>query len=114
MDEPEVVQAAEVAPAGEVAQEKYPSFFAKQWKKCLGMPARLREKGYPGLWAALVVSIIAVVGTILLNVLPGQEWAAVHFRFYLSAAVICQALTYLGVVWLGALLAYWGIVKTRR
>jgi hypothetical protein len=114
MDEPEVVQAAEVASAEEAAREESPSFFAKRWKRCLDTPARLREKGYPGLWAALVVSIIAVVGTILVNALPGQEWVAAHYHFYVSAAVICQALTYLGVIWLGALLAYWGIVKTRR
>jgi hypothetical protein len=106
VEEPEVV--------AEEAQEKSPGFFAAQWKKCLDMPAKLREKGYPGLWAALIVAAIGIVGTILLSVLPGDAWYDDNYKLYVSLSVIVSFLTTFGAVWLGALLAYWGIVKSRR
>src|SRR4030042_5868166 len=73
-------------------------------------------KGRPSLWAALVVLVIGVVGQILINVLPlpSQEWIGNHQEAFITLSVLFQAFVYLGVIWLGVLLAYWGIQKSKQ
>jgi hypothetical protein len=72
------------------------------------------KQRHPNLVAALVVAVIGVVGEILLNVLPGDGWMQSNYDLYVSLTVIVRALIILGAVWLGALLAYWQIVNSRR
>ena len=83
-------------------------------KRCLGVVAAWKE--YPSLWAALIVLVVGVVGTILINALPlpTQEWIGNNQELYMTLSVLFQALTYLGVIWLGGLLAYWAILKKKK
>jgi hypothetical protein len=105
MDEPEVVQAAEVVPADgvvpvdEVAQDQ---------EVVQGGP----KSRYPNLLYALIVAIAGVLGQILVYTLPGDDFG--NFKLLTSLGIVAQALMFLGVIWLGVLLAYWGILKSRR
>lgn len=103
MDEPEVVQAAEVASAEEAASEP-------------GIVQAGPKSRYPSLLAALLVALVGIVGQILLSTVPGQEWGSELWQIKLhnSLSVVATALMFLGVFWLGALLSYRGILKSRR
>jgi hypothetical protein len=100
MDEPEVVQAAESAPAEAAADEN-----AIQAK-----PKR-RYPSLVNLAVALIVAIGAVVAQILLNILPGDNYG--HYKLLVSLSIVAQAFMFLGVIWLGIVLAYWGTLNNR-
>jgi hypothetical protein len=102
MDEPEVVQAAEVAPADEAPQEQ----------EIVQAGPKTRFPNLLNLIIALIVAVGAVVGQILLNVLPGDDFG--HYKLLVSLSIVAQALMFLGVIWLGIVLAYWGILNSQR
>ena len=67
----------------------------------------------PSLVAALIVTVIGVVGEILIHAVPGAGWMQANDELVITLGVIVQTLIYIGVVWLGVLLAYRGIVRGR-
>jgi hypothetical protein len=75
------------------------------------------EKGgarRPSLVAALMVTVIGVVGEILVNAVPGRAWMNENDELIITLSVIVQTLIYVGAVWLGVVLAYRGIVRGRH
>ena len=75
--------------------------------------ARLSAGASPSLVGALIVTVIGVVGEILIHAVPGPAWMQANDELVITLGVIVQTLIYIGAVWLGALLAYRGIVRSR-
>ena len=67
----------------------------------------------PSLIAALIVTVIGVVGEILIHAVPGTGWMQANDELVITLGVVMQTLIYVGAVWLGVLLAYRGIVRGR-
>ena len=75
--------------------------------------ARPSAGASPSVIVALIVTVIGVVGEILIHAVPGPAWMQANDELVITLGVIVQTLIYIGVVWLGVLLAYRGIVRGR-
>jgi hypothetical protein len=109
MDEPAVVE--------EGAKKGLPKVLAAPKDGLKKTAAAWRS--YPSLWAAVVVLLIGVIGQVLIYCVPpygylyGDTATYGHYQLVNSLNTVAQALTYLGAVWLGALLAYWAISRKK-
>ena len=72
------------------------------------------------LWIGLAVLLLAVVGQILINVLPSEEFfrSAVTGEYYdnrvdlvNSLSILANSALYLGAFWVGGYMAFWGFRK---
>ena len=74
-------------------------------------------KARESLWVGLIVLLLAVIGQILLVVVPSQEWLQSsewsHYRLHTSLGTVAQAAMLLGAVWVGVYLARWGLSKKK-
>jgi hypothetical protein len=72
------------------------------------------KRKLPYLWWALGVTLLSVVGHIVLVLVPQATSNNWHYKLMTSLGITCTTLMWLGAVWLGGLLVYWQIVKSRR
>ena len=75
---------------------------------------------HASLWIGLAVFILAIVGQILINVLPSDEFfrSAVTGEYYdnrvdliNSLSIMANSALYLGAFWVGGYMAFWGFRK---
>ncbi len=96
----------------EETQAAAPAGFAKKAAACWG--------SNKSLWIGLAVLLLAVVGQILLNVLPSDEFfrSSVTGEYYDNRLDLINSLTilansglYVGAFWVGGYMAFWGFRK---
>jgi hypothetical protein len=76
-------------------------------------------KSNMSLWIGVAVLVLAVVGELLLYLLPGQyyvqssagEYFYHHYQLLNSLHVITNTVIYLGAFWVGGYMAFWGFRK---
>jgi hypothetical protein len=69
------------------------------------------------LWIGLIVFLLAVLGRILIYVVPSEAWVSAntysHYQLLSSLEAVAQSVMYLGAVWVGVYLARWGVCKKK-
>lgn len=74
-------------------------------------------KARESLWVGAIVLLLGVVGQILLDVVPSEDFMTymsyAEYQLINSLGVCAEAATYLGVVWVGVYLARWGL-RTKK
>ena len=96
----------------EETQVSAPAGFTEKAKACW--------RSNKSLWIGLAVLILAVVGQILINILPSEEFfrSSVTGEYYDDRLDLVNSLTilansglYLGAFWVGGYMAFWGFRK---
>lgn len=78
-------------------------------------------RSHTSAWIGLIILLLAVVGEILLYVIPGQYYVQSpagdvfygHYQLLNSLHALTNAGTYLGAFWVGGYFAFWGLRKLK-